>query len=175
MDFDQLVATRHSVRAFAARGVGPQELSRVLEAARRAPSAGNLQALQIVVVRDASRRHRLADAAHGQESVAQAPVVLVFLADPRRSATRYAERGERLFALQDATIAAAYAQLAAHAQGLASVWVGAFDDAAVRAAISAPERLVPTSLLPLGYAIGPAASSARRPLDELVHQEQLRR
>lgn len=173
-DFQELIASRHSMRSFASRNVDEHDLARVLEAARRAPSAGNLQAYEIVVVRDAARRRRLSAAAHGQPSVAEAPVVLVFLADPRRSATRYAERGARLFAIQDATLAAAYAQLAAHALGLASVWVGAFDDGAVLDAVSSPAGLVPSSLLPIGYARSQPSPTSRRPLDELVHQETLR-
>lgn len=72
------------------------------------------------------------------------------------------------------TLAAAYAQLAAHALGLASVWVGAFDDDAVLDAVSSPAGLVPSSLLPIGYPHGQPSPTARRPLSELVHQETMR-
>jgi site-specific recombinase XerC len=48
-----------------------------------------------------------------------------------RSAAKYRERGARLYAIQDATIACAFAMLAATALGLGTVWVGAFDDVRV--------------------------------------------
>jgi nitroreductase len=72
------------------------------------------------------QKRALADAALHQEWIANAPVVLVFLADEERSASKYHDRGRYLYAVQDATIAAAYTQLALEAAGLASCWVGAF-------------------------------------------------
>jgi len=81
-----------------------------------------------VIVRDASRKRALATAAVHQDWIRQAPVVLVFLADEERSATKYHDRGRHLYAVQDATIAAVYAQLALQAAGLASCWVGAFHE-----------------------------------------------
>ena len=128
MEFFEAISARQSIRAYQATDVEHIKLERILTAANTAPSAGNLQAYQIVVVQHAATRSSLAVAAHGQGFLAQAPVVLVFFADPARSAARYAARGERLFCIQDATIAACHAQLAATALGLGSCWVGAFDD-----------------------------------------------
>jgi len=111
MDFFETIEQRRSVRAFEPREVGDADVTRILEAANRAPSAGNLQAYEVVVVRETERRRRLARAAHGQEFVAQAPVVLVFCVNPKRSGGRYGSRGRELYSLQDATIAAAHASL----------------------------------------------------------------
>jgi nitroreductase len=158
------------VRAFEPREVEPARLERILMAANRAPSAGNLQAYQIVVVRAPGRRRALAGAACGQAFVADAPIVLVFCADPERSAERYGRRGAELFAVQDATIAAAYAQLAAAALGLGSTWVGAFDEAAAAAVVGG---LRPVCLLPLGYPAEKPEASSRRGLGDLVHDERL--
>ena len=93
------------------------KLEKILTAANTAPSAGDLQAYEIVVVRHAAVRSCLAVAAHGQAFLAKAPVVLVFLAE---WAARYVTRGERRFCIQDATLAACHAQLAAAALGLGS-------------------------------------------------------
>lgn len=146
-EFFELVESRRSVRSFTAQAVGEGELQRILQAANRAPSAG----------------------------VADAPIVLVFVANPQRSARRYAERGERLYALQDATIAASYAQLAVHALGLASVWVGAFDDSAVLEAVEAPPGFVASSLLAIGHGAESPPRTPRRDLGDLVHHERLRK
>ncbi len=170
MDFFEVVKERRSIRAFAATPIEPETLQAILEAANRAPSAGNLQAYEIYAVRQRSKRRALARAAGDQEFVAQAPVVLVFCAHPARSTPKYEERGEQLYALQDATIACTFAMLAATASGLASVWVGAFDNDAVRQAIDAPEEIVPVAILPIGYAAEKPTATPRRTLDTLVHR-----
>jgi nitroreductase len=170
VDIFATMEARHSVRAFEPREVEPARLERILMAANRAPSAGNLQAYQIVVVRAPGRRRALARAACEQAFVADAPIVLVFCADPERSAERYGRRGAELFAVQDATIAAAYAQLAAAALGLGSTWVGAFDEAAAAAVVGG---LRPVCLLPLGYPAEKPEASSRRGLGDLVHDERL--
>jgi nitroreductase len=174
MDFFDLVGSRHSVREFTREPVSDAIVERLLAAANRAPSAGNLQAYEIVVVRSAKGRRLLARAALGQEFVAEAPLVLVFVTHPERNAERYGDRGARLYGVQDATIAAAYAQLAAQALGLGGVWVGAFDDAAVLSAVRAPSGHGVSSLLVLGYPARTPEATPRRSLDDLVHDETLR-
>jgi nitroreductase len=170
MEFCELVRARHSVRAFTARPIEPEKLQAILAAANRAPSAGNLQAYEIYAVRNCAKLKLLARAVVGQDFIAQAQVALVFCAHPARSAVKYGPRGASLYCLQDATIACAYAQLAATALGLGSVWVGAFDDVAVRQAIGVGKDLQPVAILPIGYAGEKPDKTTRRPLNELVHE-----
>lgn len=152
MDFFDLVTHRKSIRQFSGRDIEQIKTDRVLQTARLAPSAGNLKSYAIDIVRDAETRLTLSHAAHGQDFLAEAPIVLVFLADEKRSADKYGLRGTKLFCVQDATIAAAYAQLAATDLGLASCWVGAFNEDAVAKAVGARSRMRPVVLLPIGYA-----------------------
>ncbi len=169
MEFFDVVTERRSVRAFAEQTLELEKLRQVLDTANRAPSAGNLQAYEIFVVRQAEDRRALARAALGQEFVASAPVSLVFCAHPGRAAPRYGQRGTRLYALQDATIACTYAMLAATALGMATVWVGAFSDDQVRRAIRAPEGVTPVAILPIGYPAEKPAPTSRRAFADLVH------
>jgi nitroreductase len=150
-DFFETVRHRHSVRKYQERGVELEKLHAILEMACAAPSAGDLQAYHIVVVARPDERRALRVAAQDQEFVAEAPVCLVFCADPERSARLYGGRGRTLYALQDATIAAAYAQLAIVAAGMASTWVGAFDEDKVREILHLKPELVPVALVSLGY------------------------
>ena len=168
MDFFDLVRDRRSIRAFRGTPVNAEQLERILEAANQAPSAGNLQAYQIYLAQGSSTRARLAEAAGSQDFLSQAPVILVFCADPRRSEGRYGQRGAELYCLQDATIACAFAMLAAAALGLGTVWVGAFDPNAVRSAIHAPKEVLPVALLPLGHPGESPPPSPRRPARDLV-------
>jgi nitroreductase len=169
MDFFDLVKGRHSVRAFRADAVGQEDLERILQAVRQAPSAGNLQAYEIYLVCDAARKRALANAAGDQEFLEQPPLVLVFCAHAARSAARYGERGVDLYCLQDATIACTFAMLAAAALGLATVWVGAFDEEEARRIIGAPRSHRPVAILPVGYAAEIPEIRSRRSLQELVH------
>jgi nitroreductase len=173
MDFFAVLQERRSIRAFHSTPVDEAAVGRIVEAANLAPSAGNLQAYTIVIVRDPERKRALAQAAWEQWFIAQAPVVLVFLADLPRSQRRYGQRGATLFSVQDATLACAYAQLAATALGLGSCWVGAFDDEAVRAIVSAPSDLRPVAILPIGHPAESPLPTARRSLNDLAHQEQV--
>ncbi len=169
MEFCEVIRVRHSVRVFTTRPVEPEKERMVLESATRAPSAGNQQSYEIYAVSQRGCLSSLARAAGDQESIAQAPLALVFCANTARASRKYGTRGGSLYCVQDATIACAYAQLAATSLGLASVWVGAFDDNAVRQALGIGRDLLPISILPVGYAGEKPQATTRRPLDSLVH------
>ncbi len=168
MDFFTLLEKRLSTRAFLGKEVEEEKLQQLLEAANSAPSAGNLQAYRIVVVRDSAKKKALGEACFRQGFVATAPIILVFFADPEKSAARYGERGRELYCIQDATIACCYAQLAAVASGLSSVWVGAFDDAMVKGVAGMADNLKPVAVLPLGYAAEKPFKTGRQGLSDLV-------
>jgi nitroreductase len=99
------------------------------------------------MVQDEKKKRELALASLAQSFVAEAPIVLVFCADPEASGKKYGKRGRSLYSIQDATIAASYAQLAATALGLASCWVGAFDDEEVLKVLGNPEGLFPVAII----------------------------
>jgi len=171
MDFFETVKARHSIRAFQSRPVEDKKIHRIIEAVNLAPSAGDLQAYEIIIVKDSKRRNELARAALWQNFIAEAPVCFVFLAYPERSSKKYGQRGSGLYCLQDATIAVSYAQLAATALGLASTWVGAFDDEAVARAVEAPKNKRPIAVLPIGYAAETPDITPRRPVSEILCSE----
>lgn len=160
MDFWQVVKDRYSVRDFESDAdVPPEIVDRVLQAAIRAPSAGNRQPWHFYVVRDPDVKKRLASAAYGQEFVARAPVVIVVCAIPEQSAERYRERGRDLYCLQDTAIAAEHILLAAVASGFGGCWVGAFDERHAARALNLPHQQRPVAILPIGK---PTDAPARR-------------
>jgi len=167
VEFCEVVRRRRSIRAYTDEGIDPSVLDRLLRLVSRAPSAGNLQAYRIVVVRSPDRRSALAAAAEDQRFLAEAPVDLVFFADPDRSAGKYGRRGASLYAIQDATIAATFAVLAAAAEGLATVWVGAFDESAVRT-VCGVTKIRPVAIVALGHGAEDPPESPRRDLKEMV-------
>jgi nitroreductase len=172
VQFFDVIERRRSVRAFDSKTVRAETLDRLLETVLLAPSAGDLQAYEIIAIERPELKSALAAAALGQEFIAQAPVVLVFLADVGRSESKYGRRGATLFCIQDATIAAAYAQLAAAALGLGSCWVGAFDEDRVAKVIEAPDAMRPVAILPVGFPAERPTRPPRRPLQDLVRRER---
>lgn len=169
MNVFETIESRQSIRAYRPQEVENEKLEAILNAIARAPSAGNCQAYQVYLIRNSALKRLLAEASLRQDFVAQAPVVLVFCTQPER-AVRYGRRGEQLYSLQDASIATAYAQLAATALNLGSCWVGAFNEEGVASAlgISPPQR--PVAILPIGYPAEQPPRSPRRPLAELVRR-----
>lgn len=174
MDFFEVLQKRYSVRAYKPDPIDDATLTKILEAVNSAPSAGNLQAYEVILVRDPERKRQLARASWDQWFIAEAPVVLVFVANPERN-RRYGKRGAELYCVQDATIACSYAQLAATALGLGSCWIGAFDDDKVREVVGIPQNMRPVAILPIGVPEDMPEPKERRPLGDLVHEEVLRK
>lgn len=168
MEFLDVLAKRRSVRHFNTRiEVSDDDVRALLDAAVTAPSAGNIQPWRFYVVRSAAARERLAQAM-GQRWATAAPVVIVVAVDPRPCGARYGERGETLYAIQDSAAAVHGILLAAVDRGLASCWVGAFDDDAVREAIGAQRPITPVAVLPIGRSAEAAGKPSRRPLSEVT-------
>ncbi len=168
-DFFETVRHRHSIRRYQEETtIEPGKLHAILEMACAAPSAGDLQSYQIIVVSAPATRAALRGAADDQVFISEAPACLVFCADLQRSAKQFQQRGENLYAIQDATIAAAYAQLAIVAAGMGSTWVGQFDETAVRRVLGLDETLLPIALLSLGYPAELPATTTRRSMDEVI-------
>jgi nitroreductase len=170
MDFWQVLEARHSVRDFdTERDVRPELVTRLLQAAIRAPSAGNCQPWYFLVVRNQEARSALARAALDQWFVSHAPVVVVVCAEPERSALRYGDRGRRLYSLQDTAAATENLLLAAVASGLGACWVGAFNEEEAAQALELPPHLRPVAIVPIGYpARRPSLRSDRRRLETVT-------
>ena len=175
MELFEVFRQRYSVRAFQNTPISEQAVTTIFEAANGAPSAGNLQAYEIVVVRDAERKRELAKISCEQYFLVDAPVILVFCANPDRNRDKYGVRGAELYSVQDASVACAYAQLAATALGLGTCWIGAFDETAVQRIITAPVAWRPVAILPIGVPADAAKARGRRFLTDLVHSESLGR
>jgi nitroreductase len=151
MEFKKVCLKRQSIRNFSSATVSQEQINNILQLIRTAPSAGNIQAFQIVVVFNKKIKSEIAREAWNQNFISQADIVMVFLACPERSAEHYGDRGRSLYCIQDATIACTYAMLAAEDEGLATTWVGAFDVGGVSKAISCKADEIPIAILPIGF------------------------
>ncbi len=165
MEFEEVLRNRRSIRKFKAAEISDKLVGKILELANLSPSAGNLQARRVVVVKDKKTKEALAR--KDNDFVSQAAVVFVICAVPKESEAEYAERGRNLYAVQDATLFASYLQLAATSLGLASCWVGAFDEEQVKKVLGLPEDLRPIAIIPVGYAAEEPRQSPRKSLNDI--------
>ncbi|MDX1372876.1 MAG: nitroreductase family protein, partial [Nitrososphaeraceae archaeon] len=139
----------------------------ILAAADTAPTAGGFQGFEIFHLTNNQLKSELVKAANNQPYV-NAPLVLVFCKNPTRVKLNFPEDILRKFSLQDATLAAAYAQLASHALGLSSIWIGMIDENMVMKILNTD--LVPSSILCIGYPKKILQPKPKRSLKDLIHR-----
>ena len=152
MDFWQVIKNRKSVRSFDPdKDVTEEQIGKIIEAGKRAPSAGGIYPVEFLVIKEKEGKERLAKAAFGQNFIAGAPVVVVIVVDVKKVLSRYRERGEKLYAIQDGAVAAENMLLAVTALGLSSCWVGAFDEGEVKEILNLSDNKRPQAILPIGY------------------------
>ena len=158
-----VMLNRRSQRKFEAREIEDWKLEIIFAAADTAPTAGGFQ---IFHIKNSDIKLKLVSAANNQPYV-NAPLVLVFCMNPMRVKMNFEPYILKKFSIQDATLAAAYAQLAAHSLGLSSIWIGMIDEKKVMEAINTD--LVPSSILCIGYPKKILQPKPKRTLTELIH------
>jgi nitroreductase len=151
MELKEVIRNRHSVRNFSDTMVPKSLLDEILTYANLAPSAGNLQARDFIVINDATVKEQLSVAAYDQTFIADAPIIIVVCANLKRISS-YEKRGRELYCIQDASAAVEHILLCAVDAGLDTCWVGAFDESAVSSILKLPVHIRPVALIPLGYA-----------------------
>lgn len=171
MDVESAIETRRSIRRFdSKRTVDDKLVLKLLEYGNLAPSAGNLQSRDFVVVREPERKRRLAYAALDQMFIAEAPVVIVVCGNLER-VSPYGSRGRSLYHIQDVSAAVQNILLVATSFGLGTCWIGAFDESEVSRILKLPSHIRPLALIPVGYPAERPRARPRIPIAKLVHHE----
>jgi nitroreductase len=165
-DLFEVMKRRRSTRKFEEKSIESWKIEKILAAADTAPTAGNFQGFEIFHIKNKKMKEQLVKAANDQPYV-NAPLVLVYCKNPSRVKLKFPKRMLTKFAVQDATLAAAYSQLAATALGLSTIWIGMIDEQKVAEIIGTD--LVPSSILCIGYPVKRKHPKPRRNLSELIH------
>lgn len=172
MELQDAIKNRRSIRKFLSIPVEWSKICAMLDAARLAPSAGNVQDWRFIVVTERDRISKLADAALGQKFIEQAPVVIVVCSDLDYINKHYGERGEELYSIQNCAAAIQNMFLTATELGLGTCWVGAFDENAVNRILTIPETVKPMAILPIGYPDEKPRAPHRYPSTDVVYFEK---
>jgi nitroreductase len=141
MEVFEAIQKRRSVRSYLSDQVPIGKLEKILEAARLAPSAGNIQPWHFIVVTNQEKRNKLSKGRYAK-FLAESPVVLVGCGDTKASPNWYAI---------DTTIAMQNMVLTATSEGLGTCWIGSFDENQVKKLLNIPERYTVIARIALGY------------------------
>jgi len=172
MDVLEAIKGRRSIRAFKSKAVSTEIVEKLIDAARWAPSAGNIQPWEFIIVRNPEIKRNLAKAALNQSFIEEAPVVIVVCADEIRSSQGYGVRGKTLYCIQDTAAATQNIHLAAYSLGLGTCWVGAFNEEEARKILEIPQGVRPVAIIPVGYPAEKPPARNRRPLNQIIHYEK---
>lgn len=166
MELKKAIELRHSARKFISKKPDWRDVVEAVDAANRAPSAGNLQSLRFILVSEPEKIAKLAEAS-GQDFVAQAYCVVVVCSDDKQTVVSYDERGQ-IYCRQQAGAAIENFLLRITDLGLASCWVGAFVDDIVRRTLEVPDGIHVEALLPVGYEAIKGKSRKKLDLDNFL-------
>ena len=161
MDVIGAIRARRSIRKYEHRSIPSEVMEQLLDAARLAPSASNLQSWNIVVVTDPDLRERLVPCCGGQRFVGDCAAFLVGVV----------EQGSEM-SVVDVSIALDHLSLRAVEMGLGTCWIGDFEPEKVKEKLGIPaERAVPICMT-LGYPVSVPPARKRKQLSELFNVDR---
>lgn len=137
-----MLRKRKSVRSYVSDPVTNEELRTILEGARLAPSASNIQPWHFIIIKDAETRGKIAKGCRYGKFLSESPVVIIACGNKHASSHWY---------VVDTAIALEHVVLAATALGLGTCWIGLFNEQEIRALVNLPAHFEIIALLALGY------------------------
>ncbi len=198
MNVEEAIRTRRSIRRYRAEALDPHTLAELLEAARLAPSASNLQSWRFRVIQEPEQKKQLRALAFNQRFVEEAAAVIVCCADlssakdrlkstfqlvttgkvrpslemvlrmAKRSRGELDEERQVINAAINVTIAVEHIVLRATELGLGTCWVRAFDAPAVSSFLDLPPHIIPLALLTVGQPAEEPPARPRRDMSDII-------
>lgn len=171
MQLDKLIILRRSKRKYLDKKVPFKKLAQILDLARYAPSAGNLQNWKFIVVTEKETREQISESCLKQYWMNKSPVHIVICGDISKAKALYHSKAES-YTIQSCANTALLMQLKALDIGLATCWVGSFDPKRIQRILSIPDGTVPIIVLTLGYAAEQSLKKKMNPLSLVTYFEE---
>lgn len=175
MELDEAIRKRKMIRKYDKSKEIPERLiSKLIENASKAPSAGHTQVQEFIVIKDTKTKRKLRLVSVNQEQVEEAPVLIVVCSNTSRSVGRYGQRGKEFYSIVDGAFASLLILLTATNEGLGAGFVGAFDDEKVSEILGLPSdgSVRPIGIVAIGYPGEKPSRLKRIARDRLVHYER---
>jgi len=167
MNLDKIIKSRKSVRNFTNKKPNWRDIIECIDVARYAPTAGNNYVLKFIIVQDKKKINDIAKASK-QSFISQANCVVIAFSNPSRIINLYEEKGE-IFFRQQAGAAIQNFLLKIEEKGLATCWVGYFDEEKIKKDLKIPEKMKLEAVFPIGYESEKTKLKNRIDLDRILH------
>lgn len=168
MEFYETVRRRRSIRAYLKKPIPDDIFRRIMDAARLAPSAKNLQPWKFIVIRDDCRKKEIARICKERTWIADASVIIAGVAtnpDYRMGSGQPSSQIDLAIALTHITLAAA-------SESLGTCWIGSFDLPVAKKYLAIPDEYILVGFMTLGYPAESPPQKYRKLLEEIVVSEQ---
>ena len=173
-DILDLIQGRRSVKKFLPKFVSWENIAKVIDAARHAPSSGNLQNWKFITLFEPGPKENLAKHCYEQYEIAAAGALIVVCGEPEKCERYYGEKGVTKFTIQNCAAAIQNMLLEAHSLGLGSCWIGAFDEEEVKLLLKIPDEVTVEAIVAIGYAKEIPEKPPKYPLETVVYFHQWR-
>jgi len=170
MEFDRILQERRSTRKFKPKDIAWEAVADILDAARYAPSSGNMQNWAFIVVKDKDSKKKVSNSSK-QSWLADAPVLIVVCSKLDKIKELYGARGEALYSIQNCAAAAENMLLKAADLKIDSCWVSSFDENIIRKEFRLDDDVRPQAVLAFGYGDEFEKEFKRYPLENFVFFE----
>ncbi|WP_027338963.1 nitroreductase family protein [Halonatronum saccharophilum] len=168
----ELLKKRRSIRKYLDRPVEEEKVEKLMEAATAAPSAGNSQPWEFIVIENEGVITKLVDdtmSTFNKSWMSKGvPVLIAVCAKPVTVAKKYGDRGRNLYVIQDTAAAIENILISATAMGLGTCWIGAFDEVKASEIMDLGADLRVYGFVTLGYADGEGKKPRQRSLSDVV-------
>ena len=169
METWETIKGRSSIRSYKPDDVSDDTVRALIEMAAQAPSSGNVQNWEFIVVKDQKLKEQLGEISMGRMPLKEAPVIIVVCANQDIISPKYGVRGTELYSVQNTAAAIENLLLAAWDKGLGTCWVGAFSERDVSRILAIPNGIRPLAMVTLGYPAGEVKKPERRDIREFLH------
>ena len=168
METLEAINSRRSIRKYMDKPVEFEKITNILDAATKAPSAGNLQGWKFILVTDRALIKQVAGYSIEQYWIQSAPILIIVCAMPEKHEMYYGLRGKRLYNIQDCAAAIENILLASTDSGLGSCWVGAFEEEKIRTLFAIPSSIRPQAIISIGYSDETPKERSVIPMEDTV-------
>lgn len=170
MDFYEVIKNRRSHRFYTTEIPSDDQIERIINAARLAPTWGNRQGMEYVIVKNPELVKAVWEAIGQTEKFVNAPIFIVGIIPESKSGIN--NSGEKYYPV-DFGICFEHLILTATAEGLATCWIGYFDETRIKKILEIPKRYHILGLTPLGYTAKPKGEVRNRvPLETIIHYDK---